>query len=72
MRKSLGTLALILIVIGVIGLRRDWFSVERDRQGTETEVHLRIDREKIRNDTRKAAEAARDMGNDFERRMDEE
>ena len=66
MRKSLGTLALILIVIGVIGANREWFTLERTREGTTTEVQLRIDRAKIRNDTRQAAEKARELGGSLE------
>jgi hypothetical protein len=66
MRKSLGTLALILIVIAVIGANRDWFSLERQREGNTTEVQLRIDRQKIRTDTRQAAEAARELGENIE------
>lgn len=66
MRKSLGTLALILLVITLIGLHRDWFDLDRKREGNTTEVHLRIDREKIRNDTREAAETARELGSNVE------
>jgi hypothetical protein len=66
MRKSLGTLALILIVIAVIGANRDWFQVQREGEGDTTEVHLRIDRQKIRDDTRSAAEVARELGSNIE------
>ncbi len=71
MRKSLGTVALLVIVIGVIGASRDWFTVERDREGTTTEVHLRIDRDKIRTDTQQAAEIARELGDNIEKKIDE-
>ncbi len=71
MRKSLGTLAMILIVIGVIGVQRNWFTVEREGEGNTTEVHLRIDREKIRTDTRQAAEVARGMGDHLEQEIAE-
>ena len=67
MRKSLGTLTLVLIVVGVIGTHRGWFELQRQGAGPTTEVQLRIDREKIRNDTRQAAEAAREFGDNFER-----
>ena len=71
MRKSLGTLALIVIIVGVIGIQRNWFALEREREGTKTEVHLRIDRDKIRTDTRQAAEVARELGDNIERKVDE-
>ncbi|MFO7902556.1 MAG: hypothetical protein ACQESR_07920 [Planctomycetota bacterium] len=69
MRKSLGTLALILLIFSLIGLYRDWFSLDREREGNTTEVQLRIDRAKIRDDTRHAAEVAREVGSNVEVRM---
>ena len=72
MRKSLGTLTLILIVVGVIGAHRDWFSLQREGDGPTTEVQLRIDREKIRSDTRQAAEMARELGDNFEREAEQQ
>ena len=70
MRKSLGTLALILIIVAVIGAKRDWFTVQREREGTQTKVNLNIDREKIRTDTRKAADVAREIGSNIEHRIE--
>lgn len=69
MRKSLGTLALIVLVIGGIGLYRDWFALQRDREGTTTELRLKIDRSKIRTDTRHAAEVARELSDNVEIRV---
>ncbi len=71
MRKSLGTLALLVIVIGVIGASRNWFTLERNREGATTEVRMKIDREKIRTDTQQAAEIAREIGGNIEKKMDE-
>jgi len=71
MRKSLGTLALILIILAVIGANRDWFSVQRAGEGKKREVHLSIDREKIRSDTRQAAEVARELGSNIEQKVQE-
>ena len=70
MRKTLGTLALILIVVGVIGANRDWFDLEREGDGDNTELHLKIDREKIRKDTRNAAEVARELGSNIETKVE--
>ena len=72
MRKSLGTLALIVLVIGAVGLHRNWFALQREREGTTTEVRLRIDRSKIRTDTRQAAEFARELGSNVEIRVKEQ
>ncbi len=71
MRKSLGTLALLLIVIGFIGVKRDWFTVEREREGVTTEVRVKINRDKIRTDTQHAAEIAREVGDNIEKKIDE-
>ena len=71
MRKTLGTLALIVIVVAVIGMQRDWFTLEREREGTTTEVHLRIDRDKIRTDTKHAAQVARELGDNIEQKIEE-
>ena len=46
MRKLLGTAVLVLIVVGIIGVSRDWFSVERTQDGSNSEVRLHIDRDK--------------------------
>ncbi len=71
MRKSLGTLALLAIVIGIVGASRDWFSVERNREGITTEVRVKINRDKIRTDTQQAAEIAREVGGNIEKKIDE-
>ena len=72
MRKFLGTLVLLAIVGGIVGLSRDWFSVERNTDGSSTDVHVHINRDKIRNDTKTAAKAAKRIGNKIEERLDEE
>jgi hypothetical protein len=69
MRKLLGTLALLAILIGCIGLSRDWFTIQRQREGTETDLHVRIHRDRIRSDTRDAAEIARELGENIEKRL---
>ena len=71
MRKFLGTLALLAIVIGVIGFSRNWFSLEKSDQGKNTEVQLLINREKIRTDTRQAADIARELGENLERKIEQ-
>ena len=72
MRKFLGTLALLVIVIACVGIYRDWFSFSRVREGDDTQVHLQIHRDRIRKDTKGAAEAAREIGENFERKLTEQ
>lgn len=71
MRKFLGTLALLVILFAGVGIYRDWFSLSRVRDGEETEVHLQIHRDRIRKDTKGAAEAAREIGANVERKLSE-
>ena len=54
MRKFLGTLVIIAVVLFVVGLFRDWFSVSRESQPGETNVELKINKEKIREDAQAA------------------
>jgi hypothetical protein len=60
-----------VIAIALVGIYRDWFSLSRVREGDATEVHLQIHRERIRKDTKGAAEAAREIGENFERKLSE-
>jgi hypothetical protein len=70
-RKLLGTLVLLAIVLVIIGSSRNWFTVNRRDEGTQTEVQVLINREKIREDTRSAAEMARGLGENLEKRFDQ-
>jgi hypothetical protein len=74
MRKFLGTLAMIVIAIAVVGGMRSWFTVRKSDQGDSTEVQLLINREKIRTDTANARDIARELreniGRKIERKLD--
>ncbi len=69
MRNLLGTLTLLAIIIGVVGFSRDWFVLSQQTEGKETEVHLRINRERIREDTKDAAMVAREVRENIEKKM---
>lgn len=71
MRKFLGTLVLIALVIGVVGASRDWFSLDKTEAGRDTQLQLRIDREKIRTDTREAAEIAQEVRENIRQKIDD-
>jgi hypothetical protein len=74
MRKLLGTVVLVAIVIAIVGGTRNWFTVQKSDKGESTEVHLLINREKIRSDTQNAREVARELrenlGTKLERKFD--
>ena len=61
MRKSLGTVALAILCIAVVGGLRSWFRIEKRNNGDNTEVHLLINHEKIRSDTQSARDVAREL-----------
>jgi len=75
MRKFLGTVVLVALVIAVVGGARSWFTVQKRDNGDNTEVHLLINREKIRSDAANAREVARELrenlGNKIEQKLDE-
>ena len=75
MRKFLGTVALVVIFIAVVGGARNWFTMQKTDDGDNTEVHLLINREKIRSDTQNAREVARELrenlGSKLEQRFSE-
>lgn len=70
MRKLLGTLVIVFLVLAIIGNSRGWFTVNRQDEGTQTELQVRINRERIREDTRQAAEMARGLGDNLERKFE--
>lgn len=67
MRKFLGTVALALIIVVVVGGLRSWFTIKKTREGDSTEVQVLIDHEKIRSDTQAARDVARELSDNFGR-----
>jgi hypothetical protein len=74
MRKFLGTVVLVALVIAIIGGTRSWFTVQKRDKGDSTEVQVLINRDKIRSDAASAREAARELrqnlGNKIEQKLD--
>lgn len=56
--------ALLLLVIGFVGLGfyLNWFQLDRQSNAKESTVSLKINREKIQEDTQTAAEKTREFG----------
>ena len=61
MRKLLGTLMLGLIVLGLVGLVRGWFSVSTDSEENQTKIELTIDRQQLKQDTDRLKEGVQDL-----------
>ncbi len=70
MRKLLGTITLVVIIIAVVGSKRDWFTLSRTTHGTHTDVQLHIDRDKIQQDTSQARSVARELRENIEQKLE--
>ena len=66
MRKLLGTLVIFALLISALGFYRGWFSVSKDDQPGETNVQIKIDKDRIKQDTEEAARKARELRTDVE------
>ena len=65
MRKLLGTLAILAIIILSVGYFRGWFTVTRDSRPDETNVQIKVDKDKIKEDASKAKEKAQQTIDNF-------
>lgn len=61
MRKFLGTLVILAAIVVGVGFYRGWFDVSTDDQSSETNVELKIDKDKIKQDAEAASEKAREL-----------
>lgn len=64
MRKFLGTLVILAMIVAGVGFYRGWFGVSTDDQPGETNVELKIDKDRIKQDAAAASEKAREMASD--------
>ena len=61
MRKLLGTLTILILIIVGVGFYRGWFGVATHDQPGQTNVEITVDKEKIRQDAEAASEKAREL-----------
>jgi hypothetical protein len=64
MRKFLGTLLIVALIVAGVGVYRGWFGVSTDDQPGETNVELKIDKQKIKQDAAAASTKARELTGD--------
>jgi hypothetical protein len=64
MRRLLGTLAIIVIIVVVVGVYRDWFHFTRSQdQGGETlDLGVQVDKQKIKEDQQALENKAKEFG----------
>ena len=61
MRKFLGTVMILVLLIAGVGFYRGWFDVTTDDEPGVTNVELTIDKEKISQDAEAAKAKAREL-----------
>lgn len=61
MRKFLGTLVILVILVAIVGFFRGWFSVSTNDQPEQTKVELKVDKQRIKEDAKSASETAREI-----------
>lgn len=64
MRKLLGVVLGLAIVLIGIGFFRSWFTVTKTDEGTDTNVNLKIDRQRIKEDVDMVRKKAGELGDD--------
>ena len=62
MRKLLGVLLGLALVLGAIGFFRSWFTVTKTDEGTDTNINLKIDKQRIKDDVDMAKKKAGELG----------
>lgn len=71
MRKLIGTITIATALFAVTGLYRGWLSISSYEQRGVTNFSLKIDKEKIKEDTQKAGEKAKVLGEKLEESLRE-
>jgi len=61
MRKFLGTLVILSLIVAGVGFYRGWFSVSTYDQPGETNVELKIDKQQIKQDAEAVSEKTREL-----------
>lgn len=64
MRKFLGTLVILAMIVVAVGFYRGWFGVSAEDQPGQTNVELKIDKNRIKQDAEAASEKARELTSD--------
>ena len=62
MKRLLMILAVLAAVMVGIGFYRGWFEVARQDTPAQTDINVKVHKERIEQDTERAAEKAREVG----------
>ena len=61
MRKLLGTLVIFVAIVGAIGFFRGWFDISTTDEPGNTNIELKIDTDRIKQDAATAKDKAREF-----------
>ena len=71
MRKFLGRLVILALIVVGVGFYRGWFDVSVNDQPDQTNVELTIDKKRIKQDAEAASEKARELVGQSDDQSDE-
>lgn len=64
MRKLIGNVVIVVLIVVGIGYFRGWFTVTRQEEPGQTNVEVKIDKEKVKDDADEVARKARELRDD--------
>ena len=71
MRKFVGTLTILVIILAGVGLVRGWFSFSTDSEAEKTRIGVTIDKDKLKADTERLKDGVRDFSSNLNSGADE-
>lgn len=64
MRKFLGTLVILALIVAAVGYFRGWYGISTDDRPGQTNIEMTIDKDKIKQDAEAARQKAREFASD--------
>ncbi len=61
MRKFLGTILILALIVGGLGIYRGWFSMATSEQPGKTNIEIKIDKDRIKEDAEAAKNKAKEL-----------
>jgi hypothetical protein len=61
MRRFLGSLVILLLILAAVGYYQGWFNVSTGSQDQKSNISISVDKEKLRQDADKAAKGLENL-----------
>lgn len=71
MGRIISVVLIVLVGIGALGFYLDWWKFQQTSHGGETDITLTVDKNKIKTDTRSAADRVRNAGRDAKQQAEQ-